>query len=272
MATTAISTTVHTDRDRETEQLFERLHHARTGKDARAVTERIALLYLDLCTTMASRYGGRGVEHDDLVQVARLALVAAIRRYRPGRGPSFAAFAVPTISGELKRHFRDRAWLVRPPRRLQELRAAVITQRERFEQLCGRAPTEAELADALSASAADVREASVAAQGFRPVAIDTSPVVDRVEPSLERHLSCRDGAIDSAAEWVTLEEALHELGDADRWLLGQRFVRGLTQREIGERLGVSQMQVSRALRRVLDTLRERLDGPDGPDDDVAASA
>ena len=116
-------------RDACTEDLFDELIHAADPASAARTMERIALLYLDLCETMAGRYAGRGIDHDDLVQVARLALVKAIRRYRPGGGPSFAAYAVPTVSGELKRHFRDRGWMVRPPRRVQELRANLSAER-----------------------------------------------------------------------------------------------------------------------------------------------
>ena len=267
MARTAVTAARHA-RDDETDELFDALHRASSDAEADAVVERITILYLDLCSTMAARYDSRGVEHDDLVQIARLALVAAIRRYRPGRGPSFAAFAVPTISGELKRHFRDRCWLVRPPRRLQELRAAVCAQREQLEQVTGRAPSDTELARALSTSTAAVREASLAAQGFNPVPIDTAPGSTHRELVLAERLSCPDAAIEAAADRISLEEALRELEEPDRLLLEQRFVLGLTQREIGEQLGVSQMQVSRSLRRVLATLRELLGEPE----QTAASA
>src|SRR6478609_10813591 len=111
------------ERDVETSELFRRLAATDTPEESEQVVEQIVHLYLDLCSSMAGRYDGRGVEHEDLVQVARLALVKAVRRYEPGHAPSFAAYAVPTISGELKRWFRDRGWVVRPPRRLQELRA-----------------------------------------------------------------------------------------------------------------------------------------------------
>src|SRR6478672_5757470 len=103
------------DRDARTSELFEELAAATCEEEKERVIEQVVLLYLDLCTTMAGRYDGRGIEHEDLVQV--------VRRYEPGHAPSFAAYAVPTISGELKRWFRDRGWVVRPPRRLQELRA-----------------------------------------------------------------------------------------------------------------------------------------------------
>src|SRR6478735_2911969 len=117
------------ERDAETADLFAALASATSDAERQRLVEQITILYLGLCTTMASRYSGRGIELDDLVQVARLALVKSIHRYEPGRGQSFASYAVPTISGELKRWFRDRGWVVRPPRRLQELRASVQAAR-----------------------------------------------------------------------------------------------------------------------------------------------
>src|SRR5689334_21826878 len=139
------------ERDAETTSLFQRLSAA-AGPEAEHLVEEITLLYLDLCTRMAARYDGRGIEHDDLVQVARLALDKAIRRYEPGHAPSFAAYAVPTISGELKRWFRDRGWVVRPPRRLQELRADLQAVRAELEQALGATPTDADLAEAVGAT------------------------------------------------------------------------------------------------------------------------
>src|SRR6478736_6091232 len=137
------------ERDAETSELFRRLAAARTPEDSEPIVEEIVHLYLDLCASMAGRYDGRGVEHDDLVQVARLALVKAVRRYEPGHAPSFAAYAVPTISGELKRWFRDRGWAVRPPRRLQELRAEVSATRATLEQQTGGTASDADVADAI---------------------------------------------------------------------------------------------------------------------------
>ena len=247
----------HTDRDAVTASLFGELARARTPASHDAVVERICVLYLDLCTTLAGRYSGRGVEQDDLVQVARLALVGAVGRYRPGGGPSFAAFAVPTITGELKRHFRDKAWLVRPPRRLQELRADATAERERLEQDLGRPVTDAELAQSLSSTAADVREAVATGRYFHADPLEQR-VRDDDDRSVERGIACADVDLDGADDRVMIGEAVRHLSRADRDLLHRRFVDDLSQREIGEALGVSQMQVSRSLRRVLESLRERI--------------
>lgn len=245
------------ERDAETAALFERLAAARSEREAERVACEIVHLYLDLCTAMAHRYAGRGVEHDDLVQVARLALVKALHRYQPGHGPSFAAYAVPTISGELKRWFRDRGWVVRPPRRLQELRADVSAERERLEQELGSTPTDADVAASLGASVCDVREVAVAVSGFHPLSLD-GLAGDDERSGMEHLLAVTDEDLDRAEDRVCLSEALGRLPDAERQLLVLRFVEGRTQREIGELLGVSQMQVSRSLRRITARLRAEL--------------
>lgn len=245
------------ERDAETAELFDRLASSRTAEESEQVVEQIVLLYLDLCTTMAGRYDGRGVEHDDLVQVARLALVKAIRRYEPGHAPSFAAYAVPTISGELKRWFRDRGWVVRPPRRLQELRADLQAVRAELEQALGATPTDADLAEAVGATVDEVREAASAATGFRPLSLDCSPA-DEDRPGLSTFLAADDEEMQAADDRVCLTEALTELDDDERELLLMRYVEGMTQREIGEARGVSQMQVSRTLRRITVRLHDHL--------------
>lgn len=263
------------ERDAETSELFGRLASSATPEESEAVVEQIVLLYLDLCTTMAGRYDGRGVEHDDLVQVARLALVKAIRRYEPGHAPSFAAYAVPTISGELKRWFRDRGWVVRPPRRLQELRADLAAVRAELEQELGATPTDADLAKAVGATVEEVREAASAATGFRPLSLDCT-TADDDRPGLSTFLAADDEQLRAADDRVCLAEALTELDDDERELLLMRYVEGMTQREIGEARGVSQMQVSRSLRRITVRLHDHLveqpaEAPDRPEEMSTAS-
>jgi len=245
------------ERDAETSELFRRLAATDTPEESEQVVEQIVHLYLDLCASMAGRYDGRGVEHEDLVQVARLALVKAVRRYEAGHAPSFAAYAVPTISGELKRWFRDRGWVVRPPRRLQELRADLQSVRSRLEQELGRTPTDAELAEAVGATVEEVREVAAAASGFRPLSLDCTPS-DEERPGLAAFLATDDDGLAGADDRVCLAEALTELDDDERELLLMRYVEGMTQREIGEARGVSQMQVSRTLRRITVRLHDQL--------------
>jgi RNA polymerase sigma-B factor len=252
-----LSCTSFAERDADTARLFAELDAAGCDEERERLIEQITGLYLGLCTTMASRYSGRGIEFDDLVQVARLALVKSINRYEPGHGPSFAAYAVPTISGELKRWFRDRGWVVRPPRRLQELRASVQAARATLEQEFGAEPSEADIADHLGLTVEQVREAATASTGFRALSLDC-PATEEHRPGLELFLARPDEDLDSADDRVCLTEVLTTLGDDERELLAMRFVEGLTQREIGEIRGVSQMQVSRTLRRIIGRLRDGL--------------
>jgi len=258
------------ERDAETSELFAELSRSRSASDTDRITEQIVLLYLDLCAAMASRYDGRGIEHDDLVQVARLALVKAVGRYESGRAPSFAAYAVPTISGELKRWFRDRGWLVRPPRRLQELRADVRQAIEMLEQELGATPTDADVAEALGTSVTEVREVAAAATGFRPLSLDCSPADDD-RPGLAVCLASADGDLERAEDRVCLAEALTKLGDDERELLLMCFVEGKTQREIAKLRGISQMQVSRMLRRITTRLHDQLVGDGEHEELVPAS-
>jgi RNA polymerase sigma-B factor len=251
---------LHAKRDAETAELFQRLADAPDGRARAAVLERLAALYLDLCGSMAARYDGRGIEHDDLVQVASLALVKAIDRYEPGQGPSFAAFAVPTISGELKRHFRDRGWMVRPPRRLQEMRAQVQSCRNRLEQECGHSPSDAEVAQALGVSRSSVKEAVAAASSFHPASLDAASTGDDSAPAASL-LGDEDESLARVDDRVCLGAALSGLDEQERRLLTLRYVDELTQREIGLRLGISQMQVSRSLSRLVGHLREVLAAP-----------
>ena len=248
---------VHAERDAETAELFAALAAAPDGRSRAVALERIVLLYLDLCGSMASRYDGRGIEHDDLVQVARLALVKAIDRYVPGQGPSFAAFAVPTISGELKRHFRDRGWMVRPPRRLQEMRVQVQSCRNRLEQEVGHTPTDADVARELGVTRAAVKEAVAASSSFHPTSLDASTTDDE-SGSVAYVLGDDDESLARVEDRVCLSAALSGLDADERQLLALRYVDELTQREIGVRLGMSQMQVSRALRRLVAHLRVAL--------------
>src|SRR3954468_7193965 len=179
------------ERDAETSELFEQLASARCPEESEHIVEKIVHLYLDLCSTMAGRYRDRGIEYEDLVQVARLALVKAVRRYEPGHAPYFAAYAVPTISGELKRWFRDRGWVVRPPRRLQELRSQIQSVRAQLEQELGASPSDADLAKEMRATVEEVREVAAASTGFRPLSLDfsRSDGSDDVGPNLAAFLA-----------------------------------------------------------------------------------
>ena len=218
--------------------------------------ERIVGLGLPLADTIAWRYTGRGIETDDLIQVARTALVMSIHRYRPGTGPGFAAFAAPTISGELKRHFRDHGWSVRPPRRVQELRSRLLLEEERLQRVLARHPREDELAAALGVTVHDVAEVRLCSAGYRAASLDAGA------PSRTRladHLMVAPCPAEALNLLDALGWAVARLSKRQQLILRLRFVEELSQAEIGDQIGVSQMQVSRLLRSILDQLRRDVD-------------
>ncbi|TXL60939.1 sigma-70 family RNA polymerase sigma factor [Aeromicrobium terrae] len=207
--------------------------------------------HLDLARRLALRYARRGVETDDLVQVANLALVKAARNYDAGTG-DFAPYAAATIRGHLKRHFRDHAWMVRPPRRVQELQAAITAEAAQP----GQADV-GELAESFDVAPEAVTEALAARGCFACESLDRPVGADG--PSLGERLGDGDPGYDAIDESVTLRGLLEDCSCDEKDLLHMRFVEECTQQEIADRLGISQMQVSRRLRRLLDTMRERAD-------------
>ncbi len=211
--------------------------------------------HLGLAHQLARRFSSRGEPHDDLVQVASLALVKSVDRFDPDQGVTFGAYAVRCIVGELKRHFRDRGWAVRAPRRIQELCLELGHQTEMLSQELQRAPTVAELADAVGASKEAVLEALEARQGYRTSSLD-APGSD--SDSLAHFLGSDDARFSLVEDQSLLSQALSRLPERDQLMLKLRFVDGLTQSEIATRLGTSQMQVSRLLSATLRNLRSTL--------------
>lgn len=244
------------DREELTAHLVEHLRHVQDARERHAITSRLVEINLPLCDALAARYTGRGADPDDLKQVARTALVSAVNHFRPGEAPSLTAFAVPTITGELKRYFRDRCWMVRPPRALQELRPAAVQARHDLEQKLGRTASAQEIAHRLDADTASVEEALWAHGGYRPASLDAA-LPGATEP-LASLLASDEDVAEDVTQRVALRVALRELPHQDLRMLIWRFGEELTQSEIAARLGVSQMQVSRLLRRILDRLRASL--------------
>lgn len=253
--------TPHQARESRTHTLFQELLVTRAQSERELLTREIAQLNLPLCTAVASRFFGRGNDRDDLIQVARVGLLLVIRRYRPGRGPAFASFAVPTISGELKRHFRDQCWIVRPPRSIQELHPRVVDSRRVLEQELGHPPTLAEIARHLGVEVGRVTACMGAPTGFHPISPDSATHPDSSVRLIET-LPAED-VVDHLIDRIWLDRAVQSLPAQDRLLIRLRFVESLSQTQIASRLGVSQMQVSRQLRRVLRLLRSRLHEPEG---------
>ena len=234
------------------------LKDAQEGRPVdRATAETLVLLNLGLADGIAGRYLGRGIDRDDLVQVARLGLVKAVRRFRPGLGQSFAGFAAPTISGEIKRHFRDTGWMVRPPRRLQELGVRMRDAEKDLEQNLRRRPRSDELAAVLDVDEEQVRAAREAASSFHALSLDV-PAAPEQAPT-EMTLEEADDPFAAIDDSAWLRDALAELTDRERLVLRLRFVDLMTQSDIADHIGVSQMQVSRILRATLSRLRARLE-------------
>jgi RNA polymerase sigma-B factor len=208
--------------------------------------------HLGLANQLARRFANRGEAHDDLVQVASIALVKAVDRFEPERGVRFSTFAVKCILGELKRHFRDKGWAVRAPRRIQELYLELGHEIDRLVQELGRAPTIAELAVAVHTSEHDVLEAMEAGRGYRSSSLDAPD--QEGEPFVDS-LGAEDQELEHSENRSVLAIGLQQLSEKDRQILELRFVDGLTQSEIASRFGVSQMQVSRMLTSSLRRLR-----------------
>lgn len=228
----------------------------RAGRLHDAFQNQLVLNYLDLAESLASRYATRGRDRADLVQVAYLGLVKAARGFDENKGESFPAYAAPTISGELKRFLRDRCWTVRPPRRVQDIRTHLQRTAPDLAQSLGRVPTAQELADELGVSIEDVREAQAAGSSMHPDSLDNADPWGG--PPLAEVLVSPDAPIERLEELVCLNEAIQELDPDDREMLYRRYFREETQTELGQRFGISQMQVSRRLSRILVRLQHRL--------------
>ncbi len=212
---------------------------------------------MPLARTLARRYHGTSISNEDLSQVAYLALVRAVDRFDPDRG-SFIAFAVPTILGELRRHFRDTAWAVRVGRGLQERTAELQGAVDLLARKDGRPPTVQELALYLERTEEDVLEAMQAKQAYSASSLDEpAPDGEDDNTTLLGSLGARDAGYERVEDRVAVQGALSQLDDAERRLLELRYRDELTQQDIGQRIGVSQMQVSRLLTATLAKLREQ---------------
>jgi RNA polymerase sigma-B factor len=217
--------------------------------------EALVSRFLPFARKLALRYSYTDEPIDDLVQVASLGLLNAINRYEPGRGTKFTSFAAPTILGELKRHFRDKGWALHVPRDLQERSLALSRANERLSHDLGRSPTLVELANALGCGIDQVVEASEVAHSYAPASLD-APVSREADESapLVDMLGREDDGYALAESRDEIAGTWRSLSDLEREVIALRFVNGLTQREIGQRIGYSQMHVSRLLRRSLNRL------------------
>jgi RNA polymerase sigma-B factor len=233
-------------RARADRALFERL----ADGDLRARDELVER-FMPLARSLARRYESSGEPMEDLVQVASLALVKAIDRFDASRGHAFSSFAVPTIVGELKRWFRDRTWAVRPPRELQERIMHIDRVSVKLSQELDRSPTVAELADAAGTDEEHVLEALQARTGRGTLSLHAPQSGEPEAASLEDSIGCDDDGFERAEARAMLDGLCSGLPERSRDVLRMRFEEDMTQSEIGERLGVSQMQVSRIIRQTI---------------------
>ncbi|CCH19823.1 SigB/SigF/SigG family RNA polymerase sigma factor [Micromonospora lupini] len=228
-------------------------HPSRPAARTRAIEA-----WLPLAHHLARRYSGRGEPNDDLTQTAALGLIKAIDRFDPTRGIEFASYAIPTIVGEIKRHFRDRTWDVRVPRRLQERRLVIAEANNSLTQLLGRSPTVADVARHLDLTEEEVLEGLEGARAYNAVSLSI-PVGDGTRSlELGDTLGGDDNELALAELRVALTSALARLDDRERKVVALRFHGNLTQQEIAWQVGVSQMHVSRLLTRALAKLRVQL--------------
>jgi RNA polymerase sigma-B factor len=209
---------------------------------------------------MATRYRNRGIELEDLQQVALLGLTKAAHRFDPDLGHDFLSFAVPTIRGELRRHFRDLGWVVRPPRRVQELQSRISSAQAQLEQALGRSPRPSEVASHLEVDLDHVVEALAADGCFTPTSLDTP--LDDVATTLGDMIGEEDRTVEAVEAKVVLEPLIAELPARERRILYMRFYEERSQQDIATAVGLTQAQVSRILARLLTQLRSSLATPE----------
>ncbi|MGH3448985.1 MAG: SigB/SigF/SigG family RNA polymerase sigma factor [Nocardioidaceae bacterium] len=241
-----------------THDLLSRAQQAPPGQRER-ILDDVILLNVEVAESIVLRYRNRGVAYDDLVQIACLGLVKAVHGYDPARSDNFLGYAVPTIRGEIRRFFRDNAWVVRPPRRIQELQSQITSMRERLCQANGHPPTAEELAAALDVAVADVDEALAADGCYTPSSLDRAATGDDTPTTtLAGLIGSDDGTFDSAEARMVLRPLCQQLSRREQKIVYLRFFNEWTQARIAQEFGITQMQVSRLLSRILSQLRSQV--------------
>lgn len=244
------------ERKTRTADLLARAHRA-TGAERDAMLDEVIVLNIPVAKSLAARYRNRGQAVEELEQVACLALTKAVQGFHPDRGDDLLVFAVPSILGELKRFFRDSSWTVRPPRRVQELRPRVTAAEERLSQMFGRPPRPAELAEEVGCTVDDILEVLDCGDCASPDSLDERPPGDAGLAMIDR-LASEESGYDLTEAIVMLAPACRQLKPRDRKILHLRFYEQLTQQQIADELGVTQVQVSRLLQRILGDLRRAI--------------
>jgi len=246
------------DKDR-TRELF-RQYKATGDPEGR---DQLIVSHLNLVRFLASKFKNRGEPLDDLIQVGTIGLIKAIDRFDPSRGLEFTTYATPTILGEIKRHFRDKGWSVRVPRRLQELSAKVNQANDELTNELSRSPSVEEIAKRVGASVDDVLEAMESSSAYSSVPLEGGGSSDDDDaPSVIDHYATEDENLAASDDRIVLEDAIRDFSPREKDVIRMRFFEGMTQVEIAERLGISQVQVSRLLRRTLRRVQDKID-PEG---------
>ncbi|MFF0221121.1 RNA polymerase sigma factor SigF [Streptomyces sp. NPDC004629] len=251
--------TQHDPQDRSgARAMFVELRTLKDGSPEYAeLRNQLVRMHLPLVEHLARRFRNRGEPLDDLTQVATIGLIKSVDRFDPERGVEFSTYATPTVVGEIKRHFRDKGWAVRVPRRLQELRLALTTATAELSQLHGRSPTVHELAEKLAISEEEVLEGLESANAYSTLSLDV-PDTDDESPAVADTLGAEDEALEGVEYRESLKPLLEDLPPREKRILLLRFFGNMTQSQIAQEVGISQMHVSRLLARTLAQLREKL--------------
>jgi RNA polymerase sigma-B factor len=229
-------------------------YHEEGDADAR---EELVQRHLPLVRSLARRYAGRGEALDDIEQVGAIGLIKAIDRYELSREVALTTYATPNVVGEIKRHFRDKGWAIRVPRALQELNGKMGPTIERLTGKLGRSPSIAEIAAEFQTSTEQVLEALEAGSAYAPSSLSVGPTSEGELDPMET-IGTEDVEFERTDDRTSLEPALAALPEREREILRMRFEEGLTQTQIAERVGISQMHVSRLIRRSLERMRNQL--------------
>jgi RNA polymerase sigma-B factor len=246
-----------TERAAATAELLARAATCRSKSQRQAIIAEVVELNMEVADAIASRYRHRGIAQEDLTQVAYLALTKAARRFDVSAGHDFLSYAVPTIRGEVRRYFRDSGWMVRPPRKVQELQSRIFAAQSELSMSLGRSPSVTEVAAFLDEPRSDVEEALSAEGCFAPTSLDRDVSADS-DATLGDLLGGSDESRSAVEARVMLAPAVSRLSARDRKVLQLRFFDDCTQQEIAEQIGVTQTQVSRVLGRIYDELRQAI--------------
>ncbi|GAA1121659.1 SigB/SigF/SigG family RNA polymerase sigma factor [Kribbella jejuensis] len=254
MASSSPAQASYAEESARTEHLLRAAHVSRGPRREQLLDEAI-VSGMPLARTLAHRYRGRGVDDEDLEQIAIEHLIRAARNYRPSPGSDFRSYAVPTIRGGIRHHFRDNAWAIKLPRRLQEIQARLNAVQGKLAVALGHWPDRRELSEAIGVEVNEIIEAEQARGCFQPTSLDAEQTTDTGASAPAREVAQPGNTYELVDQVHSLQPVVDNLPERDQLILRRRFVDHLTQAEIGAELGVSQMQVSRRLRMIMSNLQ-----------------